>query len=143
MAHRSDREPGEPALVSRQSKPAKQSGTQLADTIRASGREKGRINRPDTRLHPTSRQNIKSSLATREPSTQDMSGHLARRYPRLYVDHSGFWRPEPESNRRARICSPLRNHSAIGPGRAALWRGIALLVKPRLICPFVASPFDE
>src|SRR4051794_20471606 len=29
-----------------------------------------------------------------------------------------FWRPEPESNRRARICSPLRNHSAIGPGRA-------------------------
>src|SRR4051794_25825011 len=25
------------------------------------------------------------------------------------------WRPEPESNRRARICSPLRNHSAIGP----------------------------
>ena len=28
----------------------------------------------------------------------------------------GRWRPEPESNRRARICSPLRNHSAIGPG---------------------------
>ena len=27
------------------------------------------------------------------------------------------WRPEPESNRRARICSPLRNHSAIGPRR--------------------------
>ena len=25
------------------------------------------------------------------------------------------WRLEPESNRRARICSPLRNHSAIGP----------------------------
>src|SRR4051794_36070910 len=73
MAHRSDREPGQPALMSRQSKPAKQSGTQLADTIRASGREKGRINRPDTRLHPTSRQNIKSSLATREPSTQDIS----------------------------------------------------------------------
>ena len=34
------------------------------------------------------------------------------------------WRPEPESNRRARICSPLRNHSAIGPGREKppLWR---------------------
>src|SRR3982751_5633893 len=28
---------------------------------------------------------------------------------------TGWWRPEPESNRRARICSPLRNHSAIGP----------------------------
>ena len=25
------------------------------------------------------------------------------------------WRPEPESNRRARICNPLRHHSAIGP----------------------------
>src|SRR3546814_3579323 len=25
------------------------------------------------------------------------------------------WRPEPESNRRARMCSPLRSHSAIGP----------------------------
>ncbi len=31
------------------------------------------------------------------------------------------WRPEPESNRRARICNPLRHHSAIGP--LALWCG--------------------
>jgi hypothetical protein len=34
--------------------------------------------------------------------------------PRL-VPSGAKWRPEPESNRRARICSPLRNHSAIGP----------------------------
>ncbi len=34
-----------------------------------------------------------------------------------------IWRPEPESNRRARICSPLRNHSAIGPERAPLAKG--------------------
>ena len=34
----------------------------------------------------------------------------------------GEWRPEPESNRRARICSPLRNHSAIGPEEALLSR---------------------
>src|SRR3546814_20376582 len=27
------------------------------------------------------------------------------------------WRPEPESKRRIRICSPLRHHSAIGPRR--------------------------
>ena len=27
----------------------------------------------------------------------------------------GFWRPRPESNRGARICSPLRNHSAMTP----------------------------
>ena len=32
------------------------------------------------------------------------------------LDISGrCWRPEPESNRRIRICSPLRHHSAIGP----------------------------
>jgi hypothetical protein len=31
------------------------------------------------------------------------------------VDVEYCWRPEPESNRRARICSPLRHHSAIGP----------------------------
>src|SRR5437762_2575815 len=64
--------------MSKADKPAKQSGTGFADTIRASGREKGRINRPDTRLHPTKRQSIKSPLATREPSTQDIR-HVARR----------------------------------------------------------------
>ena len=53
MAHRSDREPGHPAVMSKASKPAKQSGTWFADTIRASGLDNGRINRPDTRLHPT------------------------------------------------------------------------------------------
>jgi hypothetical protein len=39
------------------------------------------------------------------------------------------WRPEPESNRRARICSPLRNHSAIGP-EVRLWREPRSPVKP-------------
>ena len=39
---------------------------------------------------------------------------LAQRKQRLKFSEFG-WRPEPESNRRARICSPLRNHSAIGP----------------------------
>ncbi len=34
--------------------------------------------------------------------------------------HLRVWRPEPESNRRARICSPLRNHSAIGPPGAQI-----------------------
>src|SRR5687768_5965280 len=51
------------------------------------------------------------------------------------------WRPEPESNRRARICSPLRNHSAIGPrGVGALssnaaWR----LQRTRLNAATIAS----
>jgi hypothetical protein len=31
----------------------------------------------------------------------------------------GEWRPRPESNRRARICSPLRNHSATWPSEDA------------------------
>lgn len=39
------------------------------------------------------------------------------------------WRPEPESNRRARICSPLRNHSAIGPPHRHV-RGEADSVNP-------------
>src|SRR4249919_3346565 len=30
-----------------------------------------------------------------------------------------MWRPRPESNRGARICSPLRNHSATWPIRPA------------------------
>src|SRR3954471_22155359 len=45
------------------------------------------------------------------------------------------WRPEPESNRRARICSPLRNHSAIGPPGADL-RALPTDVKPATaVCP--------
>src|SRR5438045_8563291 len=42
---------------------------------------------------------------------------------------NGGWRPEPESNRRARICSPLRNHSAIGP-RAGPFPEHRFWVKP-------------
>ena len=30
------------------------------------------------------------------------------------------WRPRPESNRRTRICNPLRHHSATGPALVAL-----------------------
>lgn len=32
----------------------------------------------------------------------------------------GRWRPEPESNRRTRLCRPLRNHSAIRPNARAI-----------------------
>ena len=35
---------------------------------------------------------------------------------------SSIWRPDRESNPGARICSPLRHHSAIGPLGRALWR---------------------
>ena len=40
------------------------------------------------------------------------------------------WRPDRESNPGARICSPLRHHSAIGPRRAQM-RGFAGVVKRR------------
>ena len=56
--------------MSRASKPAKQNGISSAETIRASGHD--RANRPDTRLHPTNAPNPHRSLATREPSTQDV-----------------------------------------------------------------------
>src|SRR5215216_1602359 len=47
-----------------------------------------------------------------------VNGHWLSAPGRIALE--GEWRPEPESNRRARICSPLRNHSAIGPRRSAL-----------------------
>jgi len=58
--------------MSKASKPAKQSGTQLADTIRASSlKTTASTGRTQDCTRP-SRQNIKSGLATREPSTQDL-----------------------------------------------------------------------
>jgi len=53
MAHRSDREPGHPDQCPRRHSLQSRVGPSSADTIMASGREKGRTNRPDTRLHPT------------------------------------------------------------------------------------------
>jgi hypothetical protein len=38
-------------------------------------------------------------------------------------ENSRRWRPRPESNRGARICSPLRNHSATRPRRDRLSMG--------------------
>ena len=43
-----------------------------AETIKASG-SYHRINRPDTRLHPTLSPTRQKVLATREPSTQDIA----------------------------------------------------------------------
>jgi hypothetical protein len=68
--------------MSRASQPDKQNGTLSVHTIKASGHVR-RSNRPNTRLHPTTTQTIKSTLAMREPSTQDIQsgGHpLARQH---------------------------------------------------------------
>lgn len=43
------------------------------------------------------------------------AAHSGRR--NLLAQGKESWRPGPESNRGARICSPLRNHSAIRPPR--------------------------
>ena len=40
------------------------------------------------------------------------------------------WRSEPESNRRWGICSPVPNHSAIGPHGACILRGAAMVKRP-------------
>ena len=53
------------------------------------------------------------------------SAPLQRRISTEAKRLEGEWRPEPESNRRARICSPLRNHSAIGPRSRAFPRASA------------------
>src|SRR5829696_6336263 len=87
MANRSDRGREQPAVTSRASKPAKQNGTSSAETIKASGSY--RANRPDTRLHPTNAPNPHKSLATREPSTQDVLHGSARTTPRVRSELQG------------------------------------------------------
>src|SRR3982750_1117829 len=62
-----------PRLMSKAFEACKAEWDQVRGHHQGQRSREGRINRPDTRLHPTSRQNIKSSLATREPSTQDTS----------------------------------------------------------------------
>ncbi len=48
-----------------------------------------------------------------------------------------LWRPDPESNRGARICNPLRHHSAIGPERGRELLRFAGKVNPNLHHPFL------
>ena len=52
------------------------------------------------------------------------------------------WRPEPESNRRARICSPLRNHSAIGPEQRISWP-LPVRSREKAWAAAAAAVFDE
>ena len=59
------------------------------------------------------------------------SGSFRSHFQKALTQIERKWRPEPESNRRARICSPLRNHSAIGPGEASAFPRASLAVKPR------------
>ena len=76
----------------------------------------------------------RADSATRRPSPDTHwgpnSGGTAPFFARFLVETQPLkcgWRPEPESNRRARICSPLRNHSAIGP-----WNGASVEARPPL-----------
>ena len=119
MANRSDRGRGQPAVMSRASKPAKQNGTSSAETIKASGHD--RANRPYTRLHPTSTPNPHRPLAMREPSTQDI--RLDQRssefdlwradFPRSPGRHAGVL--EPASARTTRtICGHARHATGRG-----------------------------
>jgi hypothetical protein len=61
MANRSGPGVGTPRRMSRTQESEKQNGTQSAETIKASGHVH-RINRPDTRLHPTKAPNQPKSL---------------------------------------------------------------------------------
>jgi hypothetical protein len=53
----------------------------------------------------------------------------------LQMDGETVWRPDPESNRGARICNPLRHHSAIGPKRGRELLRFARKVNPKLRHP--------
>jgi hypothetical protein len=72
MAHRSDREPGHPAECRRHQACKAEWDPSSRIPSGPAVNQKGRTNRPDRRLHPTSRHNVKSPLATREPSTEDI-----------------------------------------------------------------------
>lgn len=84
--------------MSRASQPDKQNGTLSVHTIKASGHVR-RSNRPNTRLHPTTTQTIKSTLAMREPSTQDMAVALAAH---LTDQESGYPPPRTQARERCR-----------------------------------------
>ena len=56
----------------------------------------------------------------------------------IHTLRSDLWRPDPESNRGARICNPLRHHSAIGPERGRELLRFGGKVNPNLRRPFLA-----
>lgn len=61
--------------MSRALQPDKQNGTSSADTIRASGHIRPHQQAEHKTAPDRKRRIIKSTLATREPSTQDMCAH--------------------------------------------------------------------
>ena len=72
MANRSDREPGQPAERLRHQSLLSRVGPGSRIPSWPAAVETGCTQRPDTRLLLTNRQNVKSPLAMREPSTHDV-----------------------------------------------------------------------
>ncbi len=64
---------------------------------------------------------------------------------KLLILFEKIWRPRPESNRGARICSPLRNHSAtrpsvkLLPNHLALPWSVPILIQTGLVKPLEAN----
>jgi hypothetical protein len=61
----------------------------------------------------------------------------------LWTSAERFWRPDPESNRGARICNPLRHHSAIGPERGRELLRFAAKVNPKLLAAYMTLYFVQ
>lgn len=68
-------------------------------------------------LHPKGRPEASSRRrdASQSSRSRKSPASITIRKPNVSRRNKWRWRPRPESNRGARICSPLRNHSATRP----------------------------
>ena len=95
-------------------------GTIMSD--RQHGRKQwdvGNVGRANLPVDHLDAQALKISFH-RQPGRRENCKHTVSRHAKFRADESRntAWRPRPESNRGARICSPLRNHSATRPHRS-------------------------
>jgi hypothetical protein len=108
------------------------------------GRRRLRVigQRTDSLLFDVSR----AGLQRRKRDSNPVIRRSKLRIKLCFMRHSGLraaWRPEPESNRRARICSPLRNHSAIGPPGASVPRRAVKSTSFWMSVPGRACPLSD
>ena len=91
----------------------------------------------------------RASRCRRQPGLQDRDprparqGRADRRGGADLASRISRWRPDRESNPGARICSPLRHHSAIGP-RCGKARGFAQGIGAKsTIAPAIHGNLDQ
>ena len=82
------------------------------------GSANGTVNREFASLSHQNRQHPCTGITRRLSKGAGSNARNRRKKPELQGLRS--WRPEAESNRCTRICSPLHSHSAIRPARGGI-----------------------